>query len=212
MEPILDLFNTILKIAFLGGVVLFVSKMIKSNRFKNVKHEIEVLQAKLSQYRLVLKSKVKKKSQIFRVSFKGPVSEGDLIDQTIKSLGENNFEKGDDFQNYFESSRKIVHFLQVDSNAANPLQTTPQTLENNFMCPDFKLEMDIVRVIKEMTDLNSRINTSIDEYNGKTRKVQLHLKKNESLNFPSLSEINKIFDSDKAEEKTTASGDVKKAS
>lgn len=199
MDPIFDLFNLILKIAFIGGAIIFTVNIVRSRKFKNVKHEIEVLQARLSQYRLALKSKVKKKSQTFRVTFKSPVAEGDVIDQTIKSLCENPFEKSDDFQAYFEVSRKIVQLLQIDGGTA-PGQ---EEVENSFMCSDFKVEMDIVRLIKQMSDLTVRINNSIDDYNSRTRKATQHLPKIEAMSFPALAEINKIF-SDKKEESAPA--------
>lgn len=191
VESIIELFNVILKIAFFGGIVLLITKFVRFKRSSSVKSDVLNLQAKLSQLRLALKGKIKKKSNIFRGSFKAPITEGDMIDNALKQLVDNPFESSDDFQGYFDLSRRIVNFIQVENSgdaAANV------NVENNFMCSDFKTEMDIVRVIKEMTDISSKINSRIEENNRMSPNQPIA--KVDSLIFTSMVDINRIFKED----------------
>lgn len=211
MDAIFDLFNLILKIVFIGGGAIFIINMLRSSKFKNIKQEVEILQAKLSQYRLALRAKVKKKSQTFRVAFKTPVADGDQIDKVLVSLYENKFEQGEDFQNYFETSRKIVQFLKMDSGEVAATEENQAQNDNTFMSSDFKLEMDIVRLIKHMSDLSARIHESVQEYNSRTRKASAKIPSFEAIQFPALAEINRIFSGSESASAATAQ-DTKKAS
>jgi hypothetical protein len=188
VESIIELFNTILKIAFFGGIVLLVTKFVKFKRSSSVKSDVLNLQAKLSQLRLALKGKIKKKSNIFRGSFKTAIGEGDMIDNALKQLVDSPFESSEDFQAYFDLSRRIVNFIIVENSGDAASQ---MTLENNFMCSDFKTEMDIVRIIKEMTDISSRINARIEENN--RMNPNQPITKVDPLIFTSMAEINRIF-------------------
>lgn len=196
VDAIIDLFNLVLKIAFFGGFFLLVSNLIQFRKATSIKAEIQNLQARLSKLRLSLKSKIKKKSYVLRASFnKGAITEGNMIDNTIKELTENPFETSQDFQNYFELSRKIVNFIHVE-NKTEPDQAL--TIENNFMCSDFKTEMDIVRIIKEMSKISARINSRVLENNASNPRQPI--KKSDSFVFEALSDINRIFkDQDPAE-------------
>ncbi|MEQ1721833.1 MAG: hypothetical protein ABL930_01565 [Pseudobdellovibrio sp.] len=191
MESIIELFNTVLKIAFLGGIVLLVTKFVKFKRSSSVKSDVLNLQAKLSQLRLALKGKIKKKSNIFRASFKTAIGAGDMIDNALKQLVDSPFESSEDFQAYFDLSRRIVNFIIVENSGD---AASNMTLENNFMCSDFKTEMDIVRIIKEMTDISSRINARIEENN--RMNPNQPISKVDSLVFTSMVEINRIFNAE----------------
>lgn len=198
----------VLKIAFFGGILLVASNIVKYKKSSNIKTEIQNLQARLSKLRLSLKSKVKKKSQIFRSSFtKTAVTEGDMIDVALKELVENPFDTSEQFQKYFEQSRKIVNFIQVET-AAEPNQTTD--IQNNFMCSDFKTEMDIVRIIKEMSLISSRINSRVED-NNRAYPSQL-LKRVDGMSFESLNEVNRIFKTDEPVEVADQDDANKKAS
>lgn len=192
MDSIIDLFNMVLKIAFFGGILLVASNIVKYKKSSNIKTEIQNLQARLSKLRLSLKSKVKKKSQIFRSSFtKTAITEGDMIDVALKELVENPFETSEQFQKYFEQCRKVVNFIQIET-AAEPNQVTD--FENNFMCSDFKTEMDIVRIIKEMSIISARINSRVEDSN-RTFPGQ-PLKRVDGMSFESLKEVDRIFKTD----------------
>ena len=188
MDSIIDLFNLTLKIAVLGGFVLLITKFVKFKKHSNAKADIQNLQAKLSQLRMALKGKIKRKANVFRSSFKTGISEGDMVDNALKDLNENKFETSHDFQEYFDLSRRIVNLIQSESGEPNT-----NTVENDFMCSELKTEMEIVRCIKDMSDISAKINSRIEEFN-KTNSPTIP--KVDSLVFSALADINRIFKSD----------------
>lgn len=189
MDSIIELFTLTLKIAVLGGFVLLLTKFVKFKKFSSAKADIQNLQAKLSQLRMALKGKVKRKANVFRSSFKSGISEGDMIDNALRDLTENPFETSHDFQEYFDLSRRIVSFIQAESGEPN----NNSSIENDFMCSELKTEMEIVRFIKDMSDISAKINSRIEEFN-KTNTPTIP--KVDSLVFSALSDINRIFKSD----------------
>lgn len=160
---------------------------LRTRRFLNAKNDIQNLQARLSQMRLALKGKVKKKSNIFRAGIKAPIIEGDIYDSTIKSLNDIKFETSEDFQLYFETCKQLVKMVQVTNEGEN---IPSHMLENNYMSNDFKTEMDILRLIKDMSDLSSKINHRVEDHN---RKHAQKLNRVDSLVFPSITEVNRVF-------------------
>jgi hypothetical protein len=204
VDAIFDLVLIIIKLAVVGGGLLLVMHMLKSKKFNGVKNDIQNLQAKVSQLRLALKGKVKRKANVFRSQFKGPLVEGDILDSSLRELGDNSFENGQHFQDYFDLSRKLVNHLLAESAG----DAAPQfSVENNFMSSDFKTEMDIIRIIKEMCDLSAKINNKIDEHNRINPGQKLA--RVESLVFPSMSEVTRMFESNELSTKTSAEPVVK---
>jgi hypothetical protein len=172
---------------------------LRSKKFNQAKSEFQNLQARLSQLRLALKGKVKRKSNVFRAAIKAQIVEGDIYDSNLKALIENKFETSDDFQNYFDVSRQLVKMVQI----SNDEETSSLRLaENDYMSSDFKTEMDIVRLIKDMTYISSKINAHVDEHNRTSKKK---LNKVDPLAFTSISEINRVFKGDDFQEKSTSS-------
>lgn len=158
------------------------------------------MQAKISQLRLALKGKVKKKANVLRGSFKGALAHGDMVDNALRELADNNFENGEDFQNYFDSSRKIINFINIQNEGDAAVNASP---DKNFMSGDFKTEMDIVRIIKEMSSLSSKVNSRIDDYNRINQNQKMP--KLDSLIFPSLAEISRIYNEDENVSESTTS-------
>ena len=203
MDAIFDLFNIVVKISLIGGAIFIVFGYFKSKKMSTFKTDMQNLQARLSQHRLALKSKVKKKSNVLRAASTNQVVEGDMFDSALKQLVENKFETSEDFQDYFESSRRLVKTLQIDSKEP----VTEQQLENNYMSHDFKTEMDIVRLIKDMCDLSAKINRRIEEHKRTTPGQKIA--RVDPLVFASITEVNRIFNaevsSNNSEEKNRAS-------
>lgn len=188
MDALIELLNGLFKFAIAGGFLVLAIQLVRSKRFSSVKTEVLNMQAKLSKARMSLKAKVKKKYNFFHSSIKA--LEGDEIDTLLKRLIENNFENSQDFQSYFDISRKIVASIQnYKKEAGRP--DTPLDIENNFMCSDFKTEMDIIRIIKEMTSLSSKINARIEENNRKNPNNLIQ--RVDDLIFESLTDVNRVF-------------------
>ncbi len=160
MESIFDLISIVVKISLFGGAVFLVLSVFKTKKLSSFKNDVQNLQARLSQLRMALKGKVKKKSNVIRASYASSIVEGDQFDQAVQQLVNNKFESSDDFQDYFDTSRKLVRMLQIESK--EPLPET--SVENNYMSHDFKTEMEIMRIIKDMCDLSAKINVRIEEH------------------------------------------------
>lgn len=190
MDAIFDLFNVILKLILGCGVVFIGLTFLKSKKFLNAKNDIQNLQARLSQLRLALKGKIKRKSNVFRASIKANIVEGDIYDSTLKSLTEVKLENSEDFQAYFDISKQLVKIVQISGDGEN---VPSHMADNNYMSSDFKTEMDIIRLIKEMCDLSSKINSRVEEHN---RTSTQKLQRVDSLVFPSITEVNKVFKGD----------------
>jgi hypothetical protein len=194
VDAIFDLLNTVIKITLVAGGAFIVFNVMRSKKFNSTKTDLQNLQARLSQLRLALKAKVKRKSNIFRTMIKTAIIEGDLFDTSTRNLIDVKFETSDDFQEYFDVSRQIVSMINVENGTAHEAAT-----ENNFMSSDFKTEMDIIRIIKEMVDLSAKINARVEDHN---RTSSQKLKKVDPLVFASITEINRVF---KADDNTTES-------
>ncbi len=199
MEAIFDLISIVVKISLFGGAVFLVLSFFKTKKLTSFKTDLQNLQARLSQLRMALKGKVKKKSNVIRAACQANIVEGDPFDQAVQQLVNNKFESSDDFQDYFDTSRKLVRMLQIESK--EPI--AEHSVENNYMSHDFKTEMEIVRIIKDMCDLSARINVRIEEHK---RTSGLKHPRVDSLVFPAITEVNRIFNSEEAnEEKSKAS-------
>ena len=188
VDAIFDLLNTVIKLTLIAGSAFIVFNLLRSKKFNSAKSDLQNLQARLSQLRLALKAKVKRKSNCLRTMIKTSIIEGDLFDTSVKSLIDVKFETSEDFQNYFDICRQIVAMINVENGT-----TAESTSENNYMSSDFKTEMDIIRIIKEMTDLSSRINSRVDEHN---RTSSQKLKKVDGLVFGAITEVNRVFKSE----------------
>lgn len=185
MDAIYELLNTVFKITLAAGALYIAFNVVKSKKINSTKTDLQNLQARLSQLRLALKAKVKRKSNVLRTMIKSSIIEGDVFDTTTRSLLDIKFETSDDFQNYFDVSRNIVGMIRVDTGT-----TAESNSENNYMSSDFKTEMDIIRIIKEMIDLSGKINSRVEEHN---RTSSQKLQKVDGLSFPSSSEVHRVF-------------------
>ena len=151
---------------------------------------VQNLQARISQLRLALKAKVKRKSNTFRAMSKAQIIEGDLFSSTLKSLTEVKFETSDDFQMYFDISKQIVKIINLDNKVDGH---DNQAAGTNYMSSDFKTEMDIIRIIKEISDMSARVNHRIDEHN---RTNSQKIPRIDSIMFPAITEVTRVFKSE----------------
>ena len=184
MDAIFDLFSAFIKLNLVVGGFYILFSVLRSKKFHSAKSEIDNMQARLSQLRLALKAKVKRKSNHFRTMLKTAIIEGDLFDTATRSLAEVRFETSEDFQSYFDISRGIMKLISFQN------ETLQEVDENSYMSTDFKTEMDIIRIIKEMIELSKRINDRVETYN---RTSTQKLKNVDELSFGSITEIHRVF-------------------
>ncbi|MGZ3691030.1 MAG: hypothetical protein ACXVAX_05990 [Pseudobdellovibrio sp.] len=174
--------------------------MVRSKKFNSTKTDLQNLEARLSQLRLALRAKVKRKSNAFRSMLKSSIVEGDLFDNTVKSLCDVKFDSSEEFQHFFDISRQLVKMITVDLGS----EAGERTSENNFMSNDFKTEMDILRIIKEMVDISAKINHRVVEHN---RTSSQKLPRVDPIMFAAITEVNRVFKGDEAAAASAGAGD-----
>jgi hypothetical protein len=186
----------------MGAAIVFVIRFIQFRKSKESKNEIQTLQAKVSMLRMALKSKVKKKANSFRAKFVKSVNVGDPIDTALGELMDNKFETGDDFQHYFDLSKRINSYINAEIQSSNEANSSAFSHANkkleDFMGPDLKNELGIIRIIKEITEASTKHNSKAELFNKLNPKAKIHLLN--PLQFSSLAEVSRIF-RDEVEEK-----------
>lgn len=215
MTTILDLLSMLFDFTLFGSVILFVIKFFHHQKNMGAKKQIDNLQAKIAILRMSLKAKVKKKVNLFKNRYVDPTNSGDTVDSTLNLMLENKFETSEDFQNYFDHSKKVNETIKVDieaqkqnkeislknipthkqANEPNPSREVPpagmtQKFED-FMGTDFKNELSIIRLIKDMVETTLQLNERIIFYNRLNKKSKY--KPTEELIFSSLSDVNRVF-------------------
>lgn len=194
MDFSFDLAIMLLQFVSAAGVILLGLKFMKKQQIESAKSKILQMQARLSKARMTLKGKVQRKAIIFRSTFKTPIFAGDQFDTALKRLNDNNFDTGADFQNYFDTSRQIVSLIHADPKSRPNAGDNPTVLENDFMSKELKTEMDIIRIIKEISDVSAKLNERIDGFNFKFPSHAIE--KVDPIYFTSMADVNRVFKSD----------------
>ena len=200
MDSVITFIGYIINLTLLGAFALFCFKFLQAKKNSNQKNQIQNLNAKLSMLRMTLKAKIKSKSYKYRALFKTGVTSGDPIDLALNELLTLSLENGDDLQRYFDISKRINSLLVTENtheallNKKDPSINTKEIVQvgkEDFMGTDFKSEIAILRLIKEMVEVTEIINKRIDYFNSVYPK--LPIARLNSLNFPSLMEVNRVF-------------------
>lgn len=206
-ELLVEIIQTLLAyvayIMFLGTSMFFVFKLIRDRRkMVGLKH-INAGQAKLAMLRISFKAKIKKKAQQFRATFRKTLPKGEVADLALEEMVDLKFETGEDFQRYFDICKKVNVFIKADAagpeGAAAASATSPEgappssgQVFEDFMSTDFKNELAIIRLIREMVEVSSDINRKIDSYNN--MHTTKPLPKADPLSFVSMIDVNRVFD------------------
>ena len=187
---------------------MFCFKLVEFKKKSEAKNYIQSLNAKLSILRINLKGKVKKKSYKYRSLFKNGVSPEDPIDLVLNELIDLNLETGEELQKYFDLSKRINSLLVTEnyrtpdkqkdktekSDRVDKLPTDERIGQDDFMGTDFKSEISIIRVIKDMVEISLILNKRVDAYNILNPKTPIQ--NVNPLIFTSMSEVNRIFKSE----------------
>lgn len=194
MDGIFVLLTLILKITMLGFLTFVVVNFLRNVKRRNLREEIAKIEAKMASLRINLKSRVKKKAKVFRATYPLAINSGEPVDLCINGLAALTFEKGSDFQDYIELSRKINHFINVasvdkNSEPSNPGVQTPEKYD--FMGTDFKNEIYIIRLINDVVAVSKTLTKQITRYNSLERKISIAPV--EPVYFRSLFELQKVF-------------------
>ena len=98
---------------FICIVLLVMMHLMKAKQKSQQHEEIKKLVARLANLRLILKAKIKKKSNYYRNVFPQPLIVGDMIDNSLVRIAELKFESGADFQTYLDTCRIVNQYLKV---------------------------------------------------------------------------------------------------
>lgn len=215
MDVILQIIEYIFTVAVIGGVLYAVIYYIDYTTHKKSRDEIALLEAKLITLKMALKIRIRVKANSFRSHFAKIISEHNEIEKAIGELTSISYDNSADFQKHFDVSKQINTLVNTDRKFNQPEEVpvaadTPITPElqsaasmkalEEFMGPDYKNELSVIRIIKEISDARLKLNKKIEAYNEdyKDQKKRPPLKKVEILEFSALADINTIFKSSDA--------------
>jgi hypothetical protein len=184
---IFDLLSLLVKIFIFGGMLMLFIKILKFRKKSDLKNEIDNLQAQISLLRISLKSKVKKKSYTFRAQFPKQANITDAVNIVLVELAENKLETGHNLQAYFDHSRQINTFIAGTVAEHVPVE--------DFMSNDFMNEISIIRLIKDISTLSTKLNKKIELF--KISHPTANISPVDNLIFPSMVEVNRIFNDNK---------------
>jgi hypothetical protein len=176
-------------------------------KFKNSKNDIALLDAKIIALKMALRVRVKIKLTSFRDRFGKFINQDDEIDKALNEIYSIKYDSGVDFQRYFDVSKQMIATMKNDMRFAaqfkelneqqNQGSEDSETVQlfKDFSGPDYKNEIALVRVIKEITDTNNKLSIKVEEFNNEYRNRK-KFRPNQVVNpitFSFLAEINVIF-------------------
>ena len=197
VDAIYILLGYIFNLTLLGAAAHFCFKFLQLRKKSGQKNQILNLNAKLSMIRMSLKAKIKTKSYRYRALFKTTVTSGDPVDIDLNDLINLNLDTGEDFQRYFDLSKRINSLLIAERASESPESKKENQKDDShigkedFMGTDFKNEISILRHIKEMVEISSHLNKRIEAYN--QANVKNPIPQVNILTFHSLIEVNRVF-------------------
>ncbi len=198
-----SLFTTILQISIGCTIVYFALNFLKQRQKDLVASEIKNLEARMASLRMILKAKVKKKSQYFRATVATPVKQGDPFDLAMTSLADIPFEANEEFEKYFSLSKQLNTLMKSDAalqkshndeQIVQPAPTpVPSTTEptSDFMTGDIKNEFIIIKTIHEMITLSVDLKAKVEQFNLMNPKTPLADRR--IIQFASVVDVEKIF-------------------
>ena len=198
-----SLFTTILQISIGCTILYYTFNFLKQRQKDLVAYEIKNLEARMASLRMILKAKVKKKSQYFRACVAAAVKQGDPFDLAMTNLAEIPFETNDEFEKYFSLSKQLNTLMKSDAalqkshnddQIVQPVSTpVPPTTEptSDFMTSDIKNEFVIIKTIHEMIALSFELKAKVEKFNLMNPKTPLADRK--IIQFASVTDVEKIF-------------------
>lgn len=206
--------TTLAMISVLAYVILFsfsvyaIRNYIDFVQVKNAKNDIALLNARIMALKMALRVRVKIKLSSFRERFGKFINTGDDIDKALTEIYDVKYDTGADFQRYFDISKRVISTMKNDVRFAakfkemsEPVDSNSETSESaqlfqDFCGPDYKNEIALVRVTKEITDTNNKLSKKISEFNHdyRNRKKFVPMQAVPVINFDFLEEINSIFE------------------
>lgn len=191
------------------AIVYFVLNFLRQKKKDSVFDEIKNIEAKMANMRLILKAKVKKKSNFFRSTSPIPIKTGDPFDVAATELADLAFENNDEFEKYFALSKQLNTYIKLSAlkkqgeevpdpsvDAAyvdlKSVVDTNKPKENpEFMTTDIKNEFTIIKIIHEMITVSKALKKKIEDFNYTHPKTPINIP--QVIQFASITEVKKIF-------------------
>lgn len=203
-------------------VIYFALSFFRQKQKVQKREDIQNMEAKMSALRMMLKAKVKKKGGFFRATFGQPIKTADPVDQVLTALTDLPFEKGDEFQNYFELSKKLNNYMSISEEkskiaaiaaqamgTAAPAPTVvdaptnqPKVDPAGFMTNDIKNEFAILKIMNEMVLLSHRISERCETFNESNTKNPITIP--QPLKFAAIADIKRVFSDNPDMEKSSS--------
>lgn len=191
------------------AIVYFVLNFLRQKKKDSVFDEIKNIEAKMANMRLILKAKVKKKSNFFRSTSPVPIKTGDPFDVAATELADLAFENNEDFEKYFTLSKQLNTYIKlsllkkqgeeapapsaeaayVDLKSVVDTNKPKETPE--FMTTDIKNEFTIIKIIHEMITVSKALKKKIEDFNYTHPKTPINIP--QVIQFASITEVKKIF-------------------
>lgn len=177
-------------------------------QFQKSKNDIALINAKIMALKMALRVRVKTKLTSFRDRFGKLIDKDDEIDKALNEIYAIKYESGADFQKYFDISKQVITTMKNDIRFATKFKELSEQqsqeskgsetaqLFQDFCGPDYKNEIALVRIIKEITDANNKLSKKIQEFNDnfRNRKKFKPIQEVNPITFDFLVEINNIFE------------------
>lgn len=196
------------------AIVYFVLNFLRQKKKDSVFDEIKNIEAKMANMRLILKAKVKKKSNFFRATSPVHIKSGDPFDMSATELADLSFENNEDFEKYFALSKQLNTYIKlsalkkqgedvpepaaeaayVDLKSVVDLNKPKENPE--FMTTDIKNEFTIIKIIHELITVSKTLKKKIEDFNYTHPKSPIQIP--QVIQFASIAEVKKIFSNDTA--------------
>ncbi|MBC7458765.1 MAG: hypothetical protein H7235_10830 [Bdellovibrionaceae bacterium] len=207
----LALIGTLAYVILFCATIYTIRYYIEFVQVKSAKNDIAILNAKIMALKMALRVRVKIKLSAFRERFGKFINPHDEIDKALNEINAIKYDTGADFQKYFDISKQVISTMKNDfrfsakfKEASEQIPPPSEASESaqlfqDFCGPDYKNEIALVRVIKEITDAHNKFSKKIAAYNhtNRNRKKFVPMPTMNAIHFDFLENINSIFkDSD----------------
>lgn len=204
LDSILKTFSFLFDFTLFGAGLILVLNVLKFRSNLKTKNELLRLQARISILRMNIRAKVKRRANEFRKYFAASITPDDLLDKDLNGILEIKFEIGADFQKYFDSINNIHSMVTA-------LNKDPNAPTEKYFEEDPRLELVILRFVKEMKDSSKSYIEKAEKYNKANPKQKIDMV--DPLNFDAMSTIENALCYDPANAQSTnaeAANQVKK--
>lgn len=166
LESTYSLIAFLFDFTLIAGGLFFIIRLLHFRQKLKARKELEKLQARISILRINLKAKIKRRSNAFRTYFAKSITPDEILDRNLNEISELKLETSDEFQKYFDVTKRLQSLVR----ALPHLHTHPI---DSYLEIDGKIELIILRIVKEMHDVSTRYNSKLENFNAINPKVKM---------------------------------------